>query len=139
MGDEEIDDGNDFVEYAAPAIDISAQIHQRQGLIDWHVSLLASHLRRIAANRANSNKKRKNQKPVDFEFKEGSTAIDEVTEVVALPASNTNTKNAGRNNKRKVRPEDIELDFAVVAQLRDYVTTIASMYRENSFHNFEVR
>lgn len=141
IGDEEIeipDDGNDIMQYALPMVDISTQIHEKQRLIDWHVSLLSGHLRRIAANRANSNKRfRRNQKPVEFQPKEGSTAVDEVTEVVALPVANS-TK-ASKNGGKKVRPQDIELDFAVDSQLRDYVTTIASMYQENFFHNFEVR
>jgi hypothetical protein len=37
----------------------------------------------------------------------------------------------------QIDPESIDLDDDVEEQLRAYITTIASMYRDNPFHNFE--
>jgi len=57
--------------------------------------------------------------------------LDEVKEIISLPAFDQNVAKLEQN------PEDVEMDAAVVAQLQDYVTCIASMYRDNAFHNFE--
>jgi hypothetical protein len=39
--------------------------------------------------------------------------------------------------KKQQDPESLDLGTEVLNQLRDYVVTIAAMYRDNPFHNFE--
>jgi hypothetical protein len=56
------------------------------------------------------------------------TVLDEVTEVIALPSDPA---------KYRVDPGTVELSYEVAAQLRDYVTTVDSMYRDTSFHSFD--
>jgi hypothetical protein len=61
----------------------------------------------------------------------GATVLDEVKDIVELPEFDAD---AVRNQED---PESIELDNVVLSQLREYVVTVATMYRENLFHNFE--
>ena len=56
--------------------------------------------------------------------------VEEVAEVIMLPDFDDRTAN-------KVDPESVELTTEVVEQCRRYVSIIASMYRDNPFHNFE--
>ncbi len=57
--------------------------------------------------------------------------VDEVAEVITLP------KFTARSIKVLEKAETIVLEEAVISQLKDYISTIASMYRKNPFHNFE--
>ena len=111
--------------------DLGTPGNRYQRLIDWNVELLAGLLKHIEAQRRDLRMRSKEGAPT-MELKGGSTALDEVTEIITLPQF----KN--KPNKKKTRPEDVELTMEVITQLRDYVTTIASMYRDNPFHNFEV-
>lgn len=110
--------------------DLGTPGNRYQRLIDWNVELLAGLLKQIEAQRRDLRMRNKDGAPT-MELKGGSTALDEVTEIITLPQFKT------KSNKKKTRPEDVELTIEVVTQLRDYVTTIASMYRDNPFHNFE--
>eukprot|EP00934_Nitzschia_sp_Nitz4_P004638 Nitzschia sp. Nitz4//scaffold197_size40390//30718//39231//NITZ4_007521-RA/size40390-augustus-gene-0.11-mRNA-1//1//CDS//3329540496//4628//frame0 len=60
-----------------------------------------------------------------------SIALDEVVEVITMPKFSSTSIQAMEN------ATSVELDEVVVNQLKDYITTIAHMYRENPFHNFE--
>ena len=60
----------------------------------------------------------------------GHTVIDEVKEIIMLP------RFSARAAKIQKNPSDVELDPKVVQQLHDYITVIASMYRQDvPFHN----
>lgn len=54
--------------------------------------------------------------------------LDEVQEVIGFPQVDSHP---GQDT-----PDD-DLDETVMSQLQDYVLTLKSLYRENSFHNFE--
>ena len=56
--------------------------------------------------------------------------LDEVKKTITLPEFDGS---AVRTNSA----DDVELDDVVVQQLRDLVYTIAALYRDNPFHNFE--
>lgn len=111
--------------------DLGTPGNRYQRLIDWNVELLAGLLRQVEAQRRDLRLRSREGAPT-MELKGGSSALDEVTEIITLPQFNEKT------NKKKTRPDDVELSIEVITQLRDYVTTIASMYRDNPFHNFEV-
>ena len=57
--------------------------------------------------------------------------MDEVAEVITLPKFNPRAFKAIENS------ETISLSEAVASQLKDYIKTIAKMYRSNPLHNFE--
>jgi hypothetical protein len=65
---------------------------------------------------------------------EGLTGIHEVTAAIAMPkfdSTKAAVKTSGDAVNVALRPE-------VIAGLKEYVAIIASLYRENQFHNFEV-
>ena len=66
-------------------------------------------------------------------FNADKMGIDEVVEIVNLPNFTAQT------NPASEATETVELSPEVVSQLRDYVSHIAAMYRDNAFHSFEVK
>lgn len=66
-----------------------------------------------------------------YETPEGKTCLDEATGAVSLPQFD---HEAGSKNADE---SVVHLDANFVQQLREYVSIIASTYRENAFHNFE--
>ncbi|CAB9506819.1 Receptor-type guanylate cyclase gcy [Seminavis robusta] len=102
-----------------------------QRLIDWNVEVLSQLIKRIVARRAAAMVERK---PYTPDFQSHSTAkmpLDEVAQIIKLPDLD------GTAVKKQVDPECIELDRDVMAQLKDLVTKVATMYHFNPFHNFE--
>jgi hypothetical protein len=57
--------------------------------------------------------------------------MDEVKETITLPRFDA------KATKQESHSEDILLGSVVQNELHDYVTTVAMLYRENPFHNFE--
>ena len=109
---------------------------KEQRLVDWNCELLLQSLKKIVAQR-NSEMKRRHSKSASSKYgvkimekKVGDVgqALSEVQEIIALP------ENAG-----KTSIEGVDLGEEVPKQLRQYVALLASMYKENSFHCFEVR
>ena len=115
-------------------LEISSPHDRYQRLIDWNVELLLGLLKQIAAKRRDMKQLKKVKKaeaPV-IKLQSGKSAVDEITEVITLPQVT-----ATIDKSKVTQPSWMIMDENVIAQLRDYVTTIASMYRNNAFHNFE--
>jgi hypothetical protein len=101
-------------------------------LIDWNKDLLGRLLKAIVARRQALAKDGVMTKPFDTFYKNDDlTVLDEVQEVVSLPAFDPSSV------RKEVHPDSIKLDQEVERQLFSFVSTIASMYRDNPFHNFE--
>jgi class 3 adenylate cyclase len=66
---------------------------------------------------------------VDDEF--GTTVFDEVAEIITLPNFSPEAIKALEHS------DEVDLGEVVMSQLHDYICTIAQLYRENPFHNFE--
>jgi len=81
-----------------------------------------SHIPKSAYHHPHSN---------ETDFNRSGTVLSEVKEIIALPKFDV------RAVKNQQDPRTIELDHVVVDQLISYITIIASLYRENPFHNFE--
>lgn len=113
----------------------SAQKKERR-LIAWSVEKLCYHLKKIVARRQVLRAYKSNRFPshltLQSDREHGKTALDEVQEVIAMPKYNPKLA------AKEADPSSINLDLNVIAQLENYVTTIASLYRDNPFHNFEV-
>jgi class 3 adenylate cyclase len=97
-------------------------------LVKWNVDVLANLLKQVHPRRDGSN-----VAPLDAESDVTSslsqqTVLDEVKETIHLPTFSGQIAND---------PGDVELDPVVLDQLEDYVSAVASMYRDNPFHNFE--
>jgi hypothetical protein len=104
--------------------DISEK-HQR--LVDWIVDLLADHIRKCMHKRAG---KKSSKVPLSYASGKGTTPLDEVAEVIAMPKFDARMSEKGDYR-------DIEIPDHVMEQLREYVSTVSFLYRDNAFHNFE--
>ena len=69
--------------------------------------------------------------PVVFDPPDSVICLDEVKEAIIMPEFDAETAAAIGEHKQ------IELNPQVISELREYVATIASLYRDNPFHNFE--
>lgn len=104
-------------------------------LIDWNVESLHKLLKEIVARRNVGNNNSSCElmiPPREEDIKCGETFLDEVKDIISLP----------RFDASFIRNQDDELQSVVlpdevILQLRDYVTCIAAMYRDNPFHSFE--
>ena len=61
----------------------------------------------------------------------GKTVLDEFKEIIELPTISV------EDLKNRRDPMSIELPIPVINQLRDLISMIAGMYRNNPFHSFE--
>jgi class 3 adenylate cyclase len=100
-------------------------------LIDWNVDILARLLKQKMASRKMSVFRSGAVHSSVHEANIVGTVLDEVKEVINLPAFDI------RSVKHQQDPDAIELEPAVMCQLREYVSNVAAMYKDNSFHNFE--
>jgi hypothetical protein len=105
-------------------------------LIDWNCEVLMSLLKEVRARQMVTEVRSITPNGVNVLLLEsgvGSTPLDEVREIVTMPQFDASS------SKKEIDHNDIELPEEVKTQLRSYIAVIASMYRPNSFHNFEVR
>ena len=105
-------------------------------LIDWIVQEQCQLLRKVVARRnataaPGGSKVSWLQSHRQLALGDGHTFLDEVKEIITLPEFDH------KAHLQEQDPDTIKLPKAAVEQLRDYVTCIASMYRDNPFHNFE--
>lgn len=106
-------------------------------LVTWNADVLKRLLKQIIARRnAEIEAGGRTAEAENPELKletavEGSIVLDEVREIIKLPRFDA------RAAKQQVNPNKIELSSEVTMQLHDYVTVIATLYRDNPFHNFE--
>jgi 3'5'-cyclic nucleotide phosphodiesterase len=102
------------------------------GLVDWNVELLLRQLKLLCAARMkNSPTKHNNSLDKMSKNLQGTTVLDEVTEVIQLPSFNVKSVKNLRSSETNKLPDGVE------DELRDYVTMISELYRRNPFHNFE--
>lgn len=105
-----------------------------QRLINWNTDVLARLLcqiigrrRRIVINKEESGQSRKRfEEPVFHES--GNTVLDEVKEIIHLPAF---------QGTAQFDENAAEVGEDIKAQLQEYLTIVATLYRDNPFHNFE--
>jgi class 3 adenylate cyclase len=107
-----------------------------QRLIEWNVGVLADLLKQIDMNRRGN---RPGESPVlinnpETRFEgDNKSILDEVQEIITLPHFDT----GDTGNTLEAKWRSVELSDEVMSQLRSYVNTIASLYQDNPFHNFE--
>jgi hypothetical protein len=68
---------------------------------------------------------------MSYEPAHGTTCIDEIVEIISMPKFDEKAAIKGIDH------HSVEIDPVVARQLHDYVSIIASTYRDNPFHNFE--
>ena len=123
-------DNDVVVESDVPSsVDAEAML-KRDRKVDWMTELLSEYLKQILAKRVMTQSS-KARRSGDILVSGDLIGIDEVVEAIMLPRFNAATE----TNESDYR--EIVIDKPVADQLREYVSIIASMYRDNPFHNFE--
>ena len=116
-----------------------ATLHERlERCIDWNTELLVGLLKKVVAHRVALHGPRaiKDAAGVSAKLKTkaknigaGQLIVEEVANIIELPEFDDRATAADA--------ESLVLPAKVVAQCRRYVAVVASMYRNNAFHNFE--
>lgn len=90
-------------------------------------------LKQVVAKRGGKSRRLLNKKKVDESYllDLDGTVLEEVQELIRLPKFDPTCK-------AEFDAESVVLDPVVPRQVRSFVTAIATMYRKNPFHNFEV-
>jgi hypothetical protein len=104
-------------------------------LVAWNSELLIQLLKHIVAKRTAVAGRRMTQialRAMAQNISGGGMVVDEVTEIIQLPDFDERAAN-------KIDASAVKLSPEVISQTKRYVTLIASMYKQNPFHNFEVR
>jgi hypothetical protein len=117
-------------EIAADTVSGDFATKKQERLIEWHVDLLVQFLKQIVATRMGDSSSSFTAPATDPEALVEGGVLDEVAEVIVLPRFE-------KSGPEAVDPDTVNLDPEVVAQLKDFIGCIASMYRSNPFHNFE--
>jgi hypothetical protein len=112
---------------------------KEERLIDWNVAVLMSFLEKVVQHRLmapESRSVRFGRSASDiaktrqsFEGEQSGLIIDEVVEVISLPKFHSSFLNA--RGRSAVLPKEVQI------QMKEFVASIASMYRQVPFHNFE--
>ena len=125
-------DYDDFVVQTDHHGQLVALTQQTRRLIDWNVEQLVGLLRQIVARRSAS----KSQLPAQIkDFTKVNTIkspIDEVQEIITLPEFDILAF-----DQQRIHVAEMEISFVVVEQLKEFVIWVASMYKNNPFHNFD--
>lgn len=104
-----------------------------QRLIDWNIDVLLRLLKQVVARRISRGL---GSSQVDLLVETSlvggnGSVLGEVKEIIALPHFDASVL------KNEQNADAVVLDESVKAELREYVSSLASMYRNNPFHNFE--
>jgi Adenylate and Guanylate cyclase catalytic domain/3'5'-cyclic nucleotide phosphodiesterase len=110
-----------------------------QRLVDWNCELLLPILKRIVARRRGKRRRstlsaqtQERIRQREAELTSNRNLLDELVEVIPLPPYDAQAA------KDEQAFERMELGENVVSELREFISLIASMYRDdNPFHNWE--
>lgn len=122
-------------------VDIVKEDQKRVRLINWQVDVFVKLLKQVVARRqavegtiGASLRQQVSTRTITGSPNELVNPMKEIKEIIELPLFDSRAAALAEKNLDKVK-----LDPAVIEQLRAYITTISHMYRDNEFHNFEVR
>jgi hypothetical protein len=122
--------------FRVPRTPTSEEKYRR--MIEWQVDLLSQLLTKVVAFRQADPRSTSFKagavptKPSEPDIGSGSSnLLEEASEVIEFPHATDRLPSA------PVHPESVQLSSEVTEQLKDFVTTIAGLYRLNPFHNFE--
>ena len=135
---------------------------KRERLVSWNVEILAAYLKKMVAKRqqrqrhlqrgkfSKSTLLADDVKAIETQFRQRqeqqnqnvdgdyNSVLNEVVEIVTFPNDEENCKiDSDPSTSVSSCDSNIELSREVMTQLRRYVSSIASLYHDNDFHNFE--
>ncbi|CAB9524421.1 Receptor-type guanylate cyclase gcy [Seminavis robusta] len=110
----------------------SQQLDRMNRLIDWNVQFLYTLLENVVTARGKRSavgvaELEEFESKLEKQKAEGTLVLDEFTEILSIPKFTPDGVDAERGI----------LDPLVKEELRDFVTRVASTYRDVPFHNFE--
>eukprot|EP00980_Cylindrotheca_fusiformis_P026124 scaffold15423_cov123-Cylindrotheca_fusiformis.AAC.1 len=100
-------------------------------LVEWDVALLTSLLQQIIASRGGIVKHIKPLSSEERTIGNSGTVLEEFTPIIPLK------RFEAEDLQQRQRPSSIEISDKIKCQLRGYLSNVASMYKDNPFHNFE--
>ena len=110
----------------SPAVGGGIDTAKQVRLVNWIVDMLHEHIKKVVVLRQTRTKSfSPTLMPVD-----GQNSLEEVAEVIYLPRFNQKTFADAQN------ASEVHISFEVLDQLKDYISAIANLYRDNAFHNF---
>jgi len=103
-------------------------------LVNWIVKRLTTLLQKVIARRLSTSQKSSKHPQLRNMpgMQEGITLLEEVKEIITLPEFD---KKSNKNTEKEAN--SIVIPPKAIEELHTYVTSIATMYRNNPFHNFE--
>jgi Adenylate and Guanylate cyclase catalytic domain len=122
--------GSQEQQLSSPQENSAPKVNQR--LVNWVADVLLDHTKKVVHARGESEGNGNNRAPKYYPM-EGTTCMDEVKEQIEMPSFDAEATATNWDYRNVV------IDGVVVANLREYVSRIAQEYRNNPFHNFEVR
>ena len=102
-------------------------------LIDWIADILLEHIKKVVAVHDRCGTVESADDDVRYVPEDGKICLDEVQEAIKMPKFDARVAQASLESRSLEIPDEIS------EALREYVTLIAGAYRNNPFHNFEVR
>jgi hypothetical protein len=112
--------------------------NQQERLVDWITEIMLGLIREVMAHRQARKSRSLVKESFALTYKEGQTALDELTEIISLGGVVGAQENFHQSMSCfHVDPDSIEVPEEAVEQLKDFVSMVACMYRDNFFHNFE--
>lgn len=117
----------------AKKLNPAGHAQKSQRLVEWNTDILLRLLRSVVAQRQAEgvipdapSKMASAEKNIQ---KPGTMVFDEIADIISMPESDSRTVEMPGQNP-------VEIEKVVVDQLREYVSCIAGLYKDNSFHNF---
>eukprot|EP00980_Cylindrotheca_fusiformis_P007888 scaffold1678_cov80-Cylindrotheca_fusiformis.AAC.5 len=102
-------------------------------LVEWNVDVLSTLLQQIIASRGGVVNCIKNISLTSRYKPDATTVLEEFVPIIPLKRFDETEL-----SKRPISPSSIDIGEEAKSQLRNYVSSVASMYnQENPFHNFE--
>jgi 3'5'-cyclic nucleotide phosphodiesterase len=112
--------------------DAHMESNRNARLVDWTVEVLRKLLKQVVARREAKGVSGSHARDLKITRSEGSTVLEEVAEVISLPAFDAKVARKHKESSLIYLGEEVEV------QLHAYVSNIAFLYSsENAFHNFE--
>ena len=100
-------------------------------LVSWNVDVMSRLLRQIIARRGLLGDRKNIAMAKEDDAYAGGGVLSEVSEIIRLPSHNINVKDIVAGAESNDLPNEVRL------QLHNLVASLAALYRNNPFHNFD--